>query len=114
MPALTTIDASLPFVNSAPPLTLTAADTIPFNPAKTQVLLMFNGTGATITPVIDGDAGTSVAVPGIGNVTVSGGLSIPIAANAGVFVRLSSISEYCRGTVNITAGASLRAWLLEM
>ena len=114
MAAFTTLDVTLPFVNAATPISVSAADTIPFNPAKTQILLMYNGTGATITPVIDGDAGTTVAVNGIGNVSVSGGLSIPIATNSGVFVRLSSISEYCKGVVNITGGNNLRAWLLEM
>jgi hypothetical protein len=71
-------------------------------------LIMRNPTGSAITPTIDGDGATTVSVPGIGNVNVANGYTVPaIAAGAMVTIALDAISAYLVGTIEITNGAGL-------
>ena len=64
--------------------TLTSSDTLTFAPAQKQLLVLRNDTGGSLTATIDGDAGTTVAVDGLGSVSVSAGLAIAERMNAQV------------------------------
>lgn len=91
-----------------------SSDTFTFNSGKSQILILDNVTGGAISPVIDGDGGTTVDVPGIGAVDVSGGYAVgSIAAGAAVAIHLNTVREYLRGTIAITSGSGLVATLLE-
>lgn len=95
------------------PTVLTAADTLVYKQSVTQLLNLANTSGSSITLTIDGDAGTSVTVDGIGPVSVSSGLAITVPNNEARSVRLGSIRHYLQGTVNLTGGTGLRAQLFE-
>ena len=94
--------------------TLTSSDTITFLPAKKQLLVVANATGSSVTLKIDGDAGTTVAVAGIGPVTVSGGYDIVIANSTAKAVVLSTISAYCQGVVTLTGASGATAQLFNL
>lgn len=114
MAAIASINAAQAGAFAAAITTLSADDTITFNPAKKQLLVFRNTTGGSLTATIDGDGGTTVAVPGLGNVSVAGGLAIPVAAGASVAVVLSTIRSYCQGVVHITGAANLTAQLFDL
>lgn len=76
-------------------------------------LIMRNPTGGALSPVIDGDAGTTVGVPGVGDVSVASGYAVgSIAAGAMVTIDLDTIAAYLQGTVNVTGGTGLVAAIL--
>jgi hypothetical protein len=76
-------------------------------------LILRNPTGGSISPVIDGDGGTTVAVAGIGDVSVASGYAVgAIAAGAIVTIDLDTIREYLQGTIAITSGTGLIASIL--
>lgn len=94
--------------------TLTGTDSFVYNVPKDPVLIFRNPTAGALTPVIDGDGGTTVPAPGIGAVDVTSGYSVgSIAAGAAVVIPLSTISAYLQGTIAITGGTGLVASLLE-
>ena len=94
--------------------TLGASDTFLFKAAKDQLMILNNGTAGALTPNIDGDGGTTVAVSGVGDVDVSGGYTLDsIGAGDIVVLRLTSISKYCQGVVTITGGDGITVTLLE-
>lgn len=89
-------------------------DTFVYAPRKRAILVLRNPTGAAISPVIDGNGGTTVPVAGVGNVDVSGGFAVgAIAAGAAVAIPLDTIAEYLKGTIAITASSGLVGALLE-
>jgi hypothetical protein len=94
--------------------TLTASDTITFTAARKQLLVVDNATGSSVTLKIDGDGGSTVAVPGVGPVTVSGGYDIVIANGAGAAVVLGTISAYCKGVVTLTGASGATARLFNL
>lgn len=96
-------------------VTLTGtSDTFTYNSGKEAVLIMRNDTAGALSPVIDGDGGTTVQVRGIGSVDVSSGYSVgSIAAGAVKAIPLDSIREYLQGTIAITSGTGLVCQLLE-
>jgi len=94
--------------------TLSAADTLTYDPTKKQLLVLFNTTGGALTLTIDGNGGTTVQVDGIGSVDVSAGLAIAVPAGASRSVLLSSIRSYLQGVVNLTGAATLRAALFNL
>ncbi len=94
--------------------TLTSSDTIPYNAAKKQLLVVSNATGSSVTLKIDGDAGTTVNLPGIGPVTVSGGYDIIIANGTSRAVILSTISAYTQGVVTLTGASGATAQLFNL
>lgn len=94
--------------------TLTADDTLTFNAAKKQLLILRNDTGGVLTATVDGDGGTSVTVPGLGSVSVAAGYAIAVAAGARFAVLLSSINAYCKGVVHVTGATGLKAQLIEL
>lgn len=114
MAAIASINAAQAGAFAAAITTLSADDTITFNANKKQLLVLRNTTGGSLTATIDGDGGTTVAVPGLGNVSVAGGLAIVVAAGASVAVVLSTIKHYCQGVVHITGAATLTAQLFDL
>jgi len=94
--------------------TLTADDTLTFNSAKKQLLILRNDTGGLLTATVDGDGGTTVNVPGVGSVNVAAGYALAVAAGARVAVQLGSINAYCKGVVHVTGGTGLKAQLIEL
>ena len=92
--------------------TLTASDTLTYKASSKMVLSLRNPTAGALTPVIDGDGGTTVPVAGIGSVDVSGGYSVgSIAAGAAVAIPLDTISKFLNGVVTVTGGSGLVATL---
>lgn len=94
--------------------TLSADDTITFNAAKKQLLVLRNTTGGSLTCTIDGDGGTTVTKPGVGTVTVSGGYAIVVPAGESRSVVLKSISDYCQGVVHLLGASTLTAQLFDI
>lgn len=89
------------------------ADTFTFTENRGQILILRNPTGGALTPIIDGNGGTTVTVPKVGSVDVSGGYAVgSIAAGAAVAIPLDSIALYLQGTIAITGGTGLVASLL--
>lgn len=93
-------------------LTAGASDTITYQPG--DVLLINNVTAGALTPLIDGAGGTTWPAPGIGNVSVSGGLTLSsIAAGAMVAIPLDTIKAYLQGVITITGADSAELSLLR-
>ncbi len=94
--------------------TMTASDTLTYNPTKNPVLILDNVTAGALTVTIDGSGGTVVPVGGIGDVSVAAGYATPsIAAGVVHAIPLNSISAYLQGTIAITGGTGIKASLLE-
>lgn len=94
--------------------TLTSSDTFTYVEGSGQILILKNGTGGALTPVIDGNGGTNVAVAGIGSVDVSAGYSVgSVAAGVSKAIPLDTIKEYLRGTIAVTGGTGITATLLR-
>ena len=94
--------------------TLGASDTFTYTPSKNPLLILNNGTGGALTVLIDGAGATTVGLPGVGNVDISGGFSTAaIADGAVVVIELSTISKYLAGVIAVTGGTGLVAQLLE-
>ncbi len=90
------------------------ADTFTYNATASQILILFNDTGGSLSPVIDGNGATTVAVAGIGNVDVSSGYAVgSIAAGATKAIPLDTIKHFLTGTIAITSGTGLVASLLS-
>lgn len=114
MAAITSIDAGQVGPFAAAITTLSADDTITFNPAKKQLLVLTNTTAGSLTATIDGSTGTTVSVAGIGSVDVSAGKAIVVGVGLSVAVMLNTISAYCQGVVHITGAATLKAQLFDL
>jgi hypothetical protein len=114
MAAISSIEANVVGDFSAPLTTLSASDTITFSANRKQLLVVRNPTGGSLTLKIDGDAGTTVSVPGLGSVSVAGGYDIVIGAGLSRAVVLSSISSYCQGVVTLTGAATCVAQLFNL
>lgn len=114
MAAISSIDASQAGAFAAAITTLSASDTITFDPTKKQLLVLTNTTGGALTATIDGADGTTVAVEGIGNVSVASGLAIAVPAGESRAVVLSTIRYYCQGVVAITGASTLKAQLFNL
>ena len=94
--------------------TLTAADTLTYNAAKRQLLVLENTTASPVVVTIDGSTGTTIAVGGYGSVDVSAGKAITVGANGYQYVLLSTISAFMSGTVAVTGGVGVVAMLFEL
>jgi hypothetical protein len=94
--------------------TLGADDTITRNTRKIQLLVLRNPTGGSLTVTIDGDGGTTVAVQGIGSVSVAGGYAIVVAAGASAYVLLSAVDAYTKGVVHLLGAAGMVAQLFDI
>jgi hypothetical protein len=94
--------------------TLTSSDTFTYNASRSPVLILDNVTGGALTPNIDGAAGTTVPVAGVGSVSVASGLTLSsIAAGAQVAIPLATIEKYLQGVIAVTGGTGIKATLLE-
>lgn len=94
--------------------TLTASDTFTYNEDRSPVLVLRNGTAGALTVTIDGDGGTTVPVPGIGDVSVAAGYSTgSIPAGVVKAIPLLSIKHYLQGAIGVTGGTGISASLLE-
>ena len=115
MPAITATSMTGSLARTLTETTLNGStDSLVYNADRRAVLALRNPTAGALTPVIDGDGGTSVPVAGIGSVSVSSGYSVgSMAAGAAVAIPLDTIKEYLRGTIAITGGTGLVAALLE-
>jgi hypothetical protein len=94
--------------------TLAGADTFTYSSGADPVLVLRNPTAGALTPVIDGDAASSVSVSGAGSFDISGGYSVgSIAAGSVKSIRLRTIERYLAGTISVSGGAGLVGSLLE-
>jgi len=114
MAAIASINATQSGEFVAAITTLSADDTITFNANKKQLLVLRNTTAGSLTVTIDGAAGTTVTVPGLGNVSVAAGLPIVLAAGVSKAVVLSTVSAYCSGVVHLTGGPLVTAQLFDL
>ena len=115
MPAITATNMQGSGKRTLTETTLNGTDSLVFNSAASPVLVLRNPTAGALSPVIDGNGGTTVSVAGIGSVDVSGGYAVgSIAATTGIVaIPLNSISAYLQGTIAITGGTGLVATLME-
>ena len=88
---------------------LTADDTITYDTRYKQLLQLRNTTASPVVVTLDGADGTTVAVTGIGSVSVASGLAITVPANGVKSVVLSTVSAYCQGVVHLTGGVGVSA-----
>lgn len=95
--------------------TATASDTFTYKAGVRQIMIIDNVTGGALTPNIDGSGGTTKTVAGLGAaVDVSGGYEFAsIASGARVAIELSTISEFCKGTIAMTGADSAEIAILE-
>ena len=112
MPAITATSMGGPGPRVLVQTTLNGTDSLTYE--RGDILMLRNPTGSAITPTIDGDGGTTWPAPGIGTITVSGGVSlVAIAAGAGIVVRMDTINSFLQGTIAITSGSGLVGTLLR-
>lgn len=115
MPAITATSMQGAGQRAVTQTTLNGTDSLVYNASARPVLVLRNPTAGALSPVIDGNGGTTVQVAGVGSVDVSGGYAVgSIAATTGIVaIPLDSISAYLQGTIAITSGTGLVATLLE-
>ncbi len=91
-----------------------SGNTLTYKPGQGQILILRNPTAGVLSPVIDGNGGTTVEKPGLGVISVASGYpAFAIAVGAVRAIPLDTISDYLQGVVDITAGTGLVASLLE-
>ena len=95
------------------PITLTASDTLTFRNSPQQRLVLVNTTGSSNTVTLDGDGAAIIPVDGFGPVDPTNGLALTIANNAVRALSLNTRGEYLKGTITITGGTGVTAYLLE-
>jgi len=94
--------------------TLGASDTLVFAKGTRQILVLRNPTGGTISPVIDGDVGTSWPVEGAGGKSVALGYpAVAITAGQIKLIPLDTIEAYIQGNITITSGVGLIASIIN-
>ena len=113
MAAIASINAGQAGVFAAAIATLSADDTISFKPMKKQLLVLTNTTGGALSATLDGTAATTVAVPGVGSISVAAGLVIALPAGESKAVVLSTVGAYCKGVVHLLGGAGIKAQLFD-
>ena len=87
--------------------TLTASDTVTF--ADGDIVILRNPTGGALTATMIGADNSVQGVPGLGNITTSGGLSTgSIAINALILVEYDTVKLYLQGLVTITGASGLQ------
>lgn len=97
------------------PTALTGTDSLVYKPSAVQTLYLENTAGAPVTITIDGDAVTTVALPGQGKaINNAAGYAIVVAAGALVAITLGTIRNFLAGNVAVTGGvATTKAWIVE-
>lgn len=97
------------------PTTLSASDTLTFNQGVNQTLVLHNGTAGSLTPTITGSTAPSAynAPGGPIGANLSTGYAVgAIAAGASRLIKLDTIANYLHGTITITGGTGITAFLL--
>lgn len=97
--------------------TLSASDTLTYDPTKNQEMELRNTTASPVTVTIDGSgASAALEVPGTGGTTLdlSAGKDIIVPGVIGATVRvpLNSLSKYLVGNVVVTGGVGVTATIL--
>ncbi len=111
MPAIPATDAKGFGTITLTETTLDGSDSFVYK--ARDILMLRNATGGALSPVIDGDGGSSVNNEGLANVDVSGGFPVgSIAPAAHKLIRLDSIKAYLSGTIAINSGTGLVATLI--
>lgn len=91
------------------------ADTFTYRSGSRQLLILRNATAGALSPVIDGDGGTTVSVDGLGVVTVSGGYAVgSIPAGEVRAIPLDTIKSYLAGTIAITSATGIVASIIRV
>lgn len=95
--------------------TLSASDTFTLDLSKRPILIIDNGTGGSVSPVLVGDAAPAAySVQGVGDIDLSSGYTYTVANGAVAAVHLASVKEYLRtSTVTVTGADGAVAKLLE-
>lgn len=83
---------------------------------STGLLILENGTGGSLSPVITGDGATTITVSGVGEIDLSGGTDAfgTIADGEEKVLKVNVVNEYLAGTITITGGTGLVARYLEL
>ncbi len=114
MPAITATNFGVNGTITVAETTLNGTDSFVYTEGRSRYLVLRNPTGGALSPTIDGDGATSEYLPGVGNVTTSGGYAVgSIGAGACKAVALENIRSYLKGTIAITNGTGLVASLIE-
>lgn len=99
------------------PVAVGLTNTLTYNAAAKQVLVVNNASGASVTLTLDGaDAPATIKVPGTGSTFNSAaGATITVAAGATVVIPLSNFRAYLVGavTLGVSLATSVTAWLIE-
>lgn len=94
--------------------TLSASDTFTYDPNFRTWIILRNATAGALTPNLDGAAGTTVGVAGLGLVSVAAGFTVPsIAAGVTVIIDAANIAAYLQGVTTITGGTGIIASIVE-
>lgn len=115
MPAIPVTNMSGPGVRAATEFTLTASDTLAYDPgAPGSILTLRNPTAGALSPVMTGSlASAAIPVEGYGNVSAASYAVGSIPAGQARVIPLDSIKLYLQGTVTITGGVGLVATFLK-
>lgn len=116
MAAITPTSMSGPGQRTLTETTISASDTLAFDPGVTgSILVLRNPTGGALSPVITGStASAAIPVSGYGNVSAAGGYAVgSIPAGQARVIPLDTILRYLDGTVTITGGSGLVAAFLK-
>jgi hypothetical protein len=95
--------------------TLTGTDDLfTFSAGSRNILILENGTGGSLSPVLSGTGATIVKVPGLGIVDVSSGTDVfgAIADGTSKAFLINTVKDYLAASVEITGGTGLVATLL--
>lgn len=116
MAALATTSLTAVGANTTPASTLTASDTFTYNSASNQILVLRNDTAGALTVNLLGNSASTIAVAGLGVVSVASGYSTgSIAAGATVTIALNTIAAYLSGSsVTVTGGTGISATLYQL
>lgn len=97
------------------PTTLGASDTIStYEEGKGWILWIYNGSGGTIQPTLDGaDAPSALEVPGGGTKDLTAGYQWPATVADGdvTAIPLDTIREYLKGVITVTGASGAKAWI---
>ena len=91
------------------------ADTFAYRSGGKQLLILRNPTGGALSPVIDGDGGTTSSIDGLGVVSVASGYAVgSIPAGEARAIPLDTINKYLQGTIAITSATGIVAALVRV
>lgn len=91
-------------------------DALSFSATYRNILILENGTGSALSPVLSGVGADTVTVSGLGDVDVSGGTDVfgTIADGETKAFMINTVKDYLADSVTITGGTGLVATLLVL